>query len=127
MVWLLDLEWSMQLIREQIGCPRVALSQNVWEQFIAIPDGVRGQCEGCRMWDLLCFLHAAIRFPRHPRQIANHVRFRASVVNDNREFGEEMKDEDYRPTDFWLVAHAAVDGAGSPCLVVTLPHEDCLM
>ncbi|MBI2803520.1 MAG: hypothetical protein HYX68_00875 [Planctomycetes bacterium] len=79
------------------------------------------------MWDLLCFLRSTIWLLRHARQMVTRVRFLASVVNDNRESGEEMNDEDYRPTDFWLVAHAVIDGAGSPCLVVTLPHEECLV
>lgn len=127
MVWLLDLEWSTQHARKIFNCPRVVLSQQVWEQFVAVPNGVRGQCEGCRIWDLLCFLGAANLFPRDPRKIANQVRFPASVVNDNRDSGEEMKDGDYLPTNFWLVAHASIDEVGSPCLVVTLPHEECLM
>jgi hypothetical protein len=127
MVWLLDNGYAMRRFQQSLGWRRVVLSQHVWRQFVAIPHGIRGQSEDLRIWDLLIFLRVGISDLANPDRVVNRVGFLASVVNDNRDSRDDMDDADYLPTDFQLVASAGVDEAGFPCLVVMLPHEECLM
>jgi hypothetical protein len=124
MVWLLD-TYATRRMQKTLGWRRVVLSQEIWEQFVAIPHGIKGQSEDLRIWDLLVFLSAGLGDLANPDRVVSCVGFLASVVNDNRDSGDEMDDADYLPTDFQLTACAGVDEAGFPCLVVTL-HEECL-
>ena len=125
MVWLLD-GYAMKRFQQSLGWRRVVLSQAVWERFIALPDGVRSQSEALRIWDLLIFLRYGIDDLTKPGRILNRVGFIASVVNDNRDSCDDMDASVWPPTDFLLLAFARVDEEGSPCLVVTLPHEEFL-
>jgi hypothetical protein len=125
MVWLLD-GYAMWRIQQTLGWRRVVLSQAVWERFVAIPDGVRSQCEDLRIWDLLIFLRCGVGDLAGPGRILNHVGFLASVVNDTRDSCDDLDAADWPPTDFQLMASAGLDEEGSPCLVVTLPQEECL-
>src|SRR3989442_5065535 len=104
MVWLLDNGFAMWRIQQTLGCCRVVLSQQVWQRFVAIPHGIRGQSEELRIWDLLIFLRVGFSHLANPDRIVHRVGFLASVVNDNPDSGDDMDDADYLPTDFQLVA-----------------------
>jgi hypothetical protein len=59
----------------------VALTTAVWADYVAVPDGVEGQDEVGRLWDILWMLRAEIR--RRPS--GSVIRFVVLVRNDERE------------------------------------------
>lgn len=121
MIWLPD---GYALSRVQaFGWHRVVLSQSVWDLFIRMPVGVKGQSEATRIWDLLMFLRSGLNEPGRARTSLGRVSFIASVVNDTRDCCEELHAVRFLPTNYVLIARSGLDGAGSPCLVVTLPQE----
>jgi hypothetical protein len=73
----------------------VAVTAGVWAECVAVPEGVTGQDETGRLWDVLHLLRVAIAgmnkdvTPRHalPGQTARgeRVDFAVHVRNDNRE------------------------------------------
>jgi hypothetical protein len=86
-----------------------AVTRPVWEKYVAVPPGVRGQDEAGRLWDICWMLRCAIQQSRGGSEIA----VRLYVRNDNR-----------RPR---LVTLKAVCGPGDdmePVITVMLPDED---
>lgn len=97
----------------------VAVSRAVWERCVAVPDGVEGQSETLRLWDLLVFLWAAFRdYLASGRDSFAGFVFRASVVNDNRDWAEDAGELDWPDPNVRLVAVACINTAGRPCLLV---------
>ena len=103
----------------------VAVTSGVWAECVAVPDGVTGQDETGRLWDVLNTLRFAIAgmkkevTPRYklPGQTApgERVDFAVHVRNDNRE------------GDPPLVQLYALCGPGDnaePVITVMLPTED---
>ena len=125
MVWLIEGDETSRLAR-RYGWRRVVVSQLVWERCVAVPEGVKDQREGDRLWDLFCFLEGALGFdPDADRRVVNRVNFYAGVVNDNRHEREDGDDDgrDWPTTKLSLVVRTAVAGDGSACLVVTFRGE----
>jgi hypothetical protein len=90
----------------------VALTRAVCCDYVVVADGVDGQDEAGRLWDVLCMLRFAIK-TAGPRQAV--ISCSLNVRNDNR------------PGIPRLVRLKAVCGPnddGSPCITVMLPHED---
>ena len=126
MVWLID-GYGMSRWVSSRGWRRVVLSQRVWERCVVVPEGVRGQTEGIRLWDLLAFLGDAVGSnPATPCRYGNRVGFFAGVVNDNRDECDDGS-RDFPTTKLSLEARAGLADDGSPCLIVTLPEEDDLL
>lgn len=121
MVWLIECYGTRRWLSSQ-GWRHVALSQRVWERCVVVPEGVWGQSEDIRIWDLLVFLGDALWHNQGtPHRSGNRVGFNASVVNDNRDWGED--DRFWLPTRVPLVARAGLAADGSSCLFVTLQGE----
>jgi hypothetical protein len=88
----------------------VAITQAVWAEYVAIPDGVEGQDESGRLWDILWMLAVAIRRSREP---GDTLSYQLYVRNDNR-----------RPKLVTLKAVCGPADDGLPCITVMLPNED---
>ena len=108
---------------QMFGWRRVVLSKAVWDKCIRVPEGVVGQSENLRIWDLLCFLRQAMPLHHAGLRHDDRVGFLASVVNDNRDFGEA--EGLWLPTAVELVVLSGVDDDEAPCLIVMLAHENC--
>ena len=87
----------------------VALTRAVFEEFVRVPEGVEGQDEGGRLWDIVSMLRVAIRRGSGGQE----QQFQLYVRNDNR-----------RPTLVTLKAVCGPGDDGSPCITVMLPLED---
>ncbi len=88
----------------------VALTSAVWGKYVAIPNGVTGQDESGRLWDVLWMLYVAIRGTRNATR---DIRYRLHVRNDSGRLR--------------LVELKALCGPGDdgePCITVMLPNED---
>ena len=90
----------------------VALTASVWRQYVEVPEGVTGQDEGGRLWDILwMFRCAAAKFE------GDTLRFQLYVRGHNR---ERLDRRD-------LVTLKAVCGPGDsaePVITIMLPDED---
>lgn len=90
----------------------VAVTAAVWAAYVVVPDGVGGQDETGRLWDVLWMCRWGIE---QGNRDGAELLFRLHVRNDNS--------EDDPP----LVTLKAVCGPnddGSPCLTIMLPDED---
>jgi hypothetical protein len=90
----------------------VAVTSSVWSDCVTVPDGVVGQDERGRLWDVLTMLFFAVRNLRNSGSI---IRYQLHVRNDNR---------DAEPP---LVELKAICGPGddeSPCITIMFPDED---
>jgi hypothetical protein len=90
----------------------VFLTRAVYEQFVIVPEGVEGQSETGRTWDILTMLRFAIR---HSRTGPDRLAVALYVRNDN-----------HKPR---LIKLIAVCGAldmddPQPAITVMLPDED---
>jgi hypothetical protein len=90
----------------------VAVTHAVWARYVAVPEGVEGQDEKGRLWDILwmCRLGIALGTSYKPE-----VSFRLHVRNDNRE---------RVPPTVTLKAVCGPDDDASPCVTIMEPHED---
>jgi hypothetical protein len=88
----------------------VAVSQAVWCRCVEVPDGVQGQDEAGRLWDVLWMLRDAIGRAKPGTRI---ILYQVSVRNDNR-----------RARAVTLKAVCGPADDGSPCITVLLPEED---
>ena len=90
----------------------VALTATVWGHYVEVPEGVTGQDEAGRLWDILwMFRCAAARFN------GSTLLFKLSVRSDNRERLDRRE----------LVTLKAVCGPGDtpdPVITIMLPDED---
>jgi hypothetical protein len=57
------------------------LTRAVFDTYVAVPEGVTGQDEAGRLWDIVWMLHFAIR---RSKQGANRIAVALYVRNDNR-------------------------------------------
>ena len=88
-----------------------ALTEAVWREYVAVPDGVVGQDEQGRLWDILWMLRCAIA--RDKRTEASRIDFQLLVRNDNR-----------RPEDVTLKALCGPGDEAEPVITIMLTHED---
>jgi hypothetical protein len=89
----------------------VALTRAVWCEYVKVPEGVEGQDEAGRLWDVLFMLVEALCGSLcGPRDT---IHYQLSVRNDNR-----------APKLVTLKAVCGPDDDGSPCITVMLPDED---
>jgi hypothetical protein len=90
----------------------VAVTRAVWARYVAVPEGVEGQDEKGRLWDVLwmCRLGIARGTSYKPE-----VLFRLHVRNDNREGV---------PPLVTLKAVCGPDDDASPCVTIMEPDED---
>jgi hypothetical protein len=103
----------------------VAVTAGVWAECVAVPDGVAGQDETGRLWDVLnvlCFAIAKKKNDVVPRYAlpwqkldCERVDFAVHVRNDNRE-GD--------PPQVKLYALCGPGDDSEPVITVMLPHED---
>lgn len=87
-----------------------AITASVWADYVRVPEGVDGQDEAGRLWDILWMLREAIRRAGKDGSI---IRFELVVRNDN--------------TRAEFVTLKAVCGPGDelePVVTVMLPEED---
>jgi hypothetical protein len=90
----------------------VALTHAVWAAYVAVPEGVEGQDEKGRLWDVLWMCRHAIALgTSHKREVI----FRLYVRNDNREGVPPLIE---------LKAICGPDDDASPCITIMLPDED---
>jgi hypothetical protein len=88
----------------------IALTWAVWNEYVRVPEGVKGQDEAGRLWDILTMLVTAIRRETHKgREFVFHVM---------------VRNEPNRTPVVALKAVSGPDDDGNPCLTVMLPRED---
>lgn len=92
----------------RFGVP-VALTSTAYEAYVKVPEGVTGQDETGRLWDILKMLRFGIASSKGKSQIL----FQLNVRNDNR--GTEL---------VTLKSICGPNDDGSLCLTVMLPNED---
>ena len=88
-----------------------AITSAAWAEYVAVPDGVTGQDERGRLWDIVWMLHVAIA--------------RQRVDGPTIHFQLYVKNDEHEPPQ--LVTLKAIIGPGddpSPVLAMMLPHED---
>jgi hypothetical protein len=90
----------------------VAVTAALWAEFVTVPDGVEGQDERGRLWDVLFVLLMAIR---SGRESGAEIRYHLQVRNDNL-VGE--------PPLVELKSVCGPNDDGTPCVTVMLPEED---
>jgi hypothetical protein len=91
---------------------RVFLTRAVFDKYVTVPEGVAGQDEAGRLWDILWMLRSAIRCM--PDGISR-VPFVVLVRNDNRRA---------KPVGFVAECGACDIHDPSPAITVMLPDED---
>lgn len=89
----------------------VALTRAVWERCVKVPDGVTGQDDEGRTWDIASVLAAAIRRGADGRAVSFAVHVRTG-------------DRRGTPAATPLVAVCGPGDDGEPCVTVMLPGED---
>lgn len=88
----------------------LALTSAAWNEYVRVPQGVNGQDEAGRLWDILTMLIVAIRRETHKgRVLVFHVM---------------VRNEPNRSCVVALKAVSGPDDEGNPCLTVMLPDED---
>lgn len=88
-----------------------ALTAAVWAQYVRVPDGVTGQDEQGRLWDILWMLRRAVL--NEDAGGFSEVRFRLLVRNNSQ-----------RPVRVQLKAICGPGDRGEPVITILLPHED---
>ena len=90
----------------------VFITRTVFDSFVAVPEGVSGQDEAGRLWDVVWMLRFAIRKAQHGQ---SRLPFALYVRNDN-----------HKPRLIKLIATCGahdIDDA-QPAITVMLPEED---
>ena len=90
----------------------VFITRTVFDSFVAVPEGVSGQDEAGRLWDVVWMLRFAIRKSQHGQ---SRLPFALYVRNDN-----------HKPRLIKLIATCGaldIDDA-QPAITVMLPDED---
>lgn len=88
----------------------VALTQTVWAEYVAVPDGVTGQDETGRLWDVLSRFRNTVRH----RGGGSELRFKLYVKNHERRAAELVE----------LKAHCGPGDNGEPVITIMLLGED---
>jgi uncharacterized protein DUF6573 len=88
----------------------VALTRAVWNRYVEVPNGVTGQDEIGRLWDIVWMCWLAAR-----RHNSGEMKFQLLVRNDDRP-GE--------PPLVTLKAHCGPGDQAEPVVTIMLPDED---
>jgi hypothetical protein len=101
-----------KLAREVGWVTPVALTRTVWDRYVKVPEGVVGQDETGRLWDLLwmCRIQAHRLRGEQPEML-----FKLHVRNDNREG---------TPPLVTLKAHCGPGDDRAAVVTIMLPDED---
>jgi hypothetical protein len=91
----------------------VAVTAAVWQKFVAVPPGVRGQDERGRLWDILWVLRLKMLRLKQLPASGCETYFDVLVRNDNT-----------HARDVWLRSVCGPNDDGSPCITIMLPKED---
>ena len=86
-----------------------ALTATVWGQYVAVPEGVKGQDERGRLWDILMMLRLTLQ----NRADGSQLRFDLLVQNDNT-----------MPKPVTLKAICGPGDTPDPVITIMLPNED---
>ena len=78
--YLVDVSKSEEAAEAGFRCP-VAVSRAVWDRYVQVPEGVWGQDQKGRLWDILYLFSIAARSPH----ASDMMYFQLHVRNDNRE------------------------------------------
>jgi hypothetical protein len=89
----------------------VALTAAVWGGYVRVPDGVEGQDEAGRLWDILVMLRHAIRQSN-------------TGGGDTLFFTLRVRNECQAPQPVQLKAVCGPNDDGSPCLTILARDED---
>jgi hypothetical protein len=93
-----------------LRCP-VALTASVWAEYVRVPEGLEGQDESGRLWDVVWMLrHGVIQ----QRKDATELTFQLYVKNANNRMPELVS----------LRAVCGPDDNGEPCVTVMRLDED---
>jgi hypothetical protein len=90
----------------------VALTHAVWARYVEVPEGVEGQDEKGRLWDVLWMCRWGVQ---RGNRAGSELLFHLYVRNDNRP-GD--------PPFVRLKAVCGPDDDASPCITIMLPDED---
>src|SRR5262245_52626309 len=105
MVHLIDVPEDLTQPPFRIPGWRVAVSQRVWAVCVALPDGVEGQTEEIRLWDLLVYLWSEVRHAlAYSTTKTTAIRFETVVMNDKREDSGDAEDRVWPTTGVRLAA-----------------------
>lgn len=88
----------------------VALTHAVWTQYVAVPEGVSGQDETGRLWDILSMLRFTIA--------------RKPDTGGELFFSVIVRNSENRSSTVKLKCLLGPDDDGGPCLTILLPDED---
>ncbi len=88
----------------------VAITGTAYGKYVTVPEGVTGQDERGRLWDILWMLRDAVR---RSRWEASTILYSLLVQNDEGE-----------PKPVTLKAVCGPSDDASPCITVMLPDED---
>ena len=88
-----------------------ALTAAVWAQYVRVPEGVAGQDEQGRLWDILWMLRSAI--VTQDREGGSELNYSLLVRNNNQ-----------RPDRVQLKAICGPGDRDEPVITILLPHED---
>jgi hypothetical protein len=86
-----------------------ALTRAVWQEFVAVPEGVQAQDEPGRLWDVLYLLRCAIS---------------RSPDGDTLHYQLHVRNENDTPKPVTLKAVCGPDDDGGPCITIMLRTED---
>ena len=89
----------------------VAMTATVWVEYVKVPDGVTGQDEAGRLWDILWMLSVAIR---RASGGGSELLFELVVRNDDRK----------PPQPVQLKSLCGPGDDAEPVITIMLPHED---
>lgn len=78
--YLVDVSKSEEAVEAGFRCP-VALSRAVWTKYVEVPEGVYGQDQKGRLWDILYIFSIAARSHRQ----SDTMYFQLHVRNNNKE------------------------------------------
>ena len=87
------------------------VTQTVWASYVAVPEGVVGQDEQGRLWDILWMFRMAVG--KDGNGDTDQFRFSLLVRNDNLE-----------ATEVSLKAICGPGDKGEPVVTIMLPEED---
>ena len=95
----------------------VAVSRNVWDRLIALPEGYQGfQDEKGRLWDVV---YMASVYARRNR---NTDRFRYPVLV--RAIRKDLRDSMAHPKTRWPICALGSGDAGEPVVTIMFPEDD---
>ena len=88
----------------------VALTRGVWDQYVEVPEGVEGQDQNGRLWDILNMLNFAIK---SRKESESSLIFSVHVRNNNR-----------KPKPVRLKSVCGPGDDLKPAITIMLPDED---